>query len=265
MQRWNDFWSILWNILLAAVSLNWSGVQQGGADLVAWWDSLWSVILARFQAVWDGVTNLSDYISEVLSSVWDGMNYRFSVLWDDLMALIDSVWAGLWDNVLAIRDYLEGLIGAVYTYITDLLQIWLEAAIAAVTPFIQAAIAWVTDTFGWILDLQSLITGWLVAAKAVIDWLWNVAWTQLQAFLADPLGFVLGLLIDDIRNLLNWWIAWGEPLRNFVSEDLPALRNLLALGLTFLQTFVNDPLQTILDLIYPVFLDWLEDLIADNW
>lgn len=265
----SSFWIALLDIIKSVIShvitLNLIGLNQDLGDFLDWWDWLWDLILYRVDAVWTGLTSLGDFVTEALH----GVGIRITNLGQEVYAWaveqIQAAWDLLWAEIVGVYDYAVAAIAKLKAWVEDLFRDILDAAIAVVTPLIDAAKAWVSDTFGWILDSYTLFTEWLAGVKDAVTWLATYAWTSLQSFLSDPLGFVLGLLGATVINMVNWWLEFAEPLSNFLTLDLPDLQELMAQGLTFLQTLVSAPLQTILDLLYPIFLDWFEQLIADNW
>jgi len=134
-----------------------------------------------------------------------------------------------------------------------------------VIPWVHDWINRIRSWYDWMQGYRAIITGWLMQARAVIDWLWHQAWGHLQAFLRDPLGYVLGWLLNPIRNLINWWGQYGPLLMTFVANELADLYTLWENGKRILQALIDDPEGFILDLIAPKFIDWLAGLIADNW
>lgn len=260
-----EFWDLIYSALVNAVSLNWSALVQIGQDIQNWWENLWMTWYGLIESARNEIEALRLYL---LSVIWDwygmaidGITALETWVGEQLQAVIDWVSAELAN----LGAYVEPYVAAVKTWVGEQLTSWIDAAWAFIEPYVAAVKTWAQDTFGWILDSYTLLTEWLATVRDAITWLATYAWNSLTAFLADPWGFVLGALGGIIIDTVNWWLEWANPLTDFLTQDLPPIRNLIAQGLTLLQDFVNDPLQTILDLLYPVFLDWLENLIAENW
>lgn len=263
--RWVWFWSIIWSLCVHLVTFNWGAVQQDGADLRAWWQSLWAEISNR-------ISGLRSYL----------LGYAFGI-YVQVMNWINSQIAWVRGQLSWLQGYAFGLYVQAMNWVNDRIA-WLrgiaydlynqarafaQAAVDAfrywVIPWVQGWVNNIRSWYDWIQGYRSLITGWLTQAKAVIDWLWHTAWGRLQAFLRDPIGYVLGWLLDPIRNLLGFWWDYGQRLRAFIVNDLSNLRNLLAAGFPLLRRFVDRPAETILELLAPVFIEWLAGLVADNW
>lgn len=263
--RWDWFWSILWSAFVHLITLQWSALLRDGDNLKGWWRSLWDEIENRL----DGLKGWAEGRISWLKGYAFGLFYR--------LGMDAARWVG--DLRVSLTARINDIITSIYTtrdWLVDLAHRlkneaigWAQGAVDQVRAWAEhytnAARDWLYNAFVWVQNFRDLLSNWLVGARAVIDWLWHHAWGQLQSFLANPLGYVLGWLLDPIRNFINWWSFWGGSLRDFVVQDLPGLRNLLARGLSFLLTFVDRPGETILNLLYPIFLSWVENLIADNW
>lgn len=263
--RWNWLWSIFWNAFIHAVLFQWTELQRDGENLKGWWRSLWSEIENRVNGVRSWAQGQISWLQ----------GYAFG-LYVQTVSLVystrDTIYGVVGSWVNDVRNWasgqlswLQGYAFGLYLQVRAFAQSIVNAVYSWARPYIDNAIAWVRSIYEWVQPFRDLITNWLVGARAVIDWLWHYAWGQLQAFLSNPVGYVLGWLLTPITNLINWWQLHGSGLMDFVTNELPGLRNLLARGFAFLATFIDRPGQTILDLLTPIFLDWLEGLIADNW
>ena len=263
--RWGWLWSILWNVLVHAVTFNWSELSRDGDRFREWWRSLWSEIESRVSGLRDWARGRISWLTGYAA----GLVYRLGLqaarwvadLRVSLTGWINSIVSWVhgrinWLTGLAYnlsnqaRNFAQGLINGVYAW---------------ARPYIDNAINWLRGLYAWIQPFQWLITQFLAGAQGAISWLWHTAWGTLQAFLANPIGFVLGWLVDPIRNLINWWQRYGPGLMTFVANELADLRTLWDNGKRILRALVDNPEGFIFDLLAPMFLDWLEQLIADNW
>lgn len=269
MVSWDLLWwyfsEYVWEILLSFVTLAWGEIRGWLDRIIGWWATLWNNI----ETVIDNADNwLQEQISSIKYLIWVGDYLAWELIErsvNTLRAIVDGLVenATQWlsEQVDAATAWFQALVDGAIAFAQDLV----DTATAWLLEQIDQAIAWVLDGLAWIEFYEDLITVWLTDVKDFIDWLWITASSQLIAFLADPMGFVLGLLATSLVDLLNWWATFGGGLMDFVVSDLPALRNLLVVGLEFLLTLVDRPAETILELLTATFLGWLEQLIADNW
>jgi len=269
MVPWGTLWwyfsEYVWEILIDFVTLDWGEIRHWLNRIIGWWAGLWD----RIETVIDNADNwLQGQISSIQNLIWQGdylvwelIERSVSFLSRTVDGLIENAVQWLSDQLALLQPWVQGLIDAATAWLQDIV----DTATAWLLAQIDQAIGWVLDGLAWIGYYKDLITVWLVGAKDFIDWLWTTASGPLIALLSDPMGFVLGLLATSLVDFLNWWSTFGPGLMDFVATDLPALRNLLVVGLEFLLTLVDRPVETILELLAATFLSWLEQLIADNW
>ncbi len=269
MVSWGTVWwyfaEYIWEILLAFVTLQWGIIRDWLDAIIGWWEWVWDRIYTiikdgddwlrgQIHAIW-GKLWVGDYL------VWELIEQSIAYIWEAIDGLVENAVQWLSDQLAIALAWFQDLIDGAIAFAQGLV----DTATAWLLLQIEQAIGWVLDGLAWIEYYKDLIAVWLVDVKDFIDWLWNVANEHLVAFLADPMGYVLGLLAIPLIDLINWWAAWGAGLMDFVATDLPELRNLLVVGLEFLLTLVDRPVDTILELLTDAFLGWLEQLIADNW
>lgn len=263
--RWSWFWSIIWSILINVITLDWSGLQQDGHNLKGWWQSLWSEIVNQINGAksWiqgyafglyvQAINWINARIADVRNTLSWLQGYAYGLYiqarnWiDDRINWLHGVAWGLYWQA---RGFAESIVNG--------LKYW-------VIPWVHAWINNIRSWYDWIQGYRWLIADWLIAARAAIEWLWHWAWGRLKAFLADPIGFVLGWLLNPIRNLINWWGQYGPLLMNFVANELGELWTFWENGKSTLKALIHDPEGFILDRLAPRFLDWAAGLIADNW
>lgn len=263
--RWDWLWSIFWNAFLHAVFFQWSSLAQDGESLKSWWRSLWSEIENRVNDVRSWASRRISWLQGYAA----GLYYQALVIVyrieGAVRSTIDQRISSLWTWASGRISWLQGYALGLYYQALNVVYGIRSQIEAALRPYVDAAISWVRSLYKWIQPYRELISGWLVQARSAVDWLWHHAWRQLQAFLANPLHFVLGWLIDPIRNAINWWQQYGPLLANFAANQLPSLLNLLAAGFSLLRRFVDRPAETILELIADTFVDWAAGVIADRW
>lgn len=263
--RWSWFWGIIWSLCIHLITLNWSELQRDGDNLKGWWQSLWDEIAGRIDGAKSWVQGYAFglYVQALawINSQVDWVKGRLSWLQGYAFGLYVQAVNWINDRINWIRGFAESLYWQARGFaqaIVDGLRNW-------VIPWVQSWVNYIRSWYDWIQGYRSLITGWLMQARAVIDWLWHQAWGQLQAFLRDPIGYVLGWLLNPIRNFVNWWQRYGPLLMTFVANELAALYTLWTNGRRILEALVDDPEGFVLDLLAPMFIDWLAGLIADNW
>ena len=263
--RWGWLWSILWNILVHAITFNWSELSRDGDRFREWWRSFWGDVSNR-------LTDLRNWAQGKISWL---QGYAFGLYWQGVSLIystrdaIKSEIAG-WVNsarslAYSLRDQVQALAWSLYNQARNFAQGIVNRVYAWARPYIDSAVNWVRGLYQWIQPFKWLITQFLAGARSAISWLWHTAWGTLQAFLANPIGFVLGWLLNPLRNLINWWQRYGPLLMTFVANELSEWYTLWQNGKRILKALVNDPEGFILDLLAPRFLDWLAGLIADNW
>ena len=263
--RWDWLWSIFWNAFIHAITFNWTELGRDGGRLKDWWRSLWAEIENRIRGAksWLMGYGFGLYVQAV-----NWINDRIAWVRGQLSWLQGYAF-GLYVQAV---NWINARIGWVHgraVYLTNLARSFASSLVQqaknVLYPYIDYWIRWVQARFEWIQPWRDLVTNWLVRAKGVIDWLWHTAWGGLQAFLNNPIGFVLGWLLDPIRNLINWWRTYGPGLMTFVANELADLRTLWDNGKRILKALVDNPESFIFDLLAPMFLDWLAGLIADSW
>jgi phage-related protein len=263
--RWNWIGGLLWNLVVHAVSFQWGSLGSDIDAIKGWFSSFWGAITgyaddvrnwARGQISWLSgyafglYVQATNLISSKINDLRSWAQGRIS--WVSGYAYGLYLQARNWidSQVSSVRSWAQGLVSGVYAW---------------ARPYIDWAVNGVRNLFAWIQPYRDLITNFLVGARSVISWLWHVAWGNLQAFLADPKGWVLRELLGPIVNGINWWKQYGPLLANFAANQLPNLLNLLGVGFGLLMRFVDRPGETILELIGERFIDWFAGLIADNW
>lgn len=263
--KWYGLFTILWNMLVYAVTFQWDRLRQEQETFRNWWADLWDRISSTATSIATSVRDAwRTWISDIANDAWNAWNQAWAA-WQKIGSTLQEYAYDI-GHYIAVqinntRNHAIGLVNGAIT-LTYTVR---DTIYSVLYPYIDSWIAWVTDRFEWVTPYYDLIVNWLTGARAVIDWLWYQAWAQLQAFLSDSVGWVLGWLLTPITNIVNWWATWGDRLHGFVSEDLVRLRNLLARGFQFLDNFVDNPLDEILNLLAPVVIDWLEDQIAERW
>lgn len=263
--RWSTFWDLMWNILVHISVLDWIALAEDGVALITWWASFWENLATRFDDIREWVkgrvTYLEDYAYDLYLQAMEIIDLN-KLLMEDRIASISHTFAS---NMSILWSLLPDWVEQLYIDTQTLFQGFLDSALGFIMPHIMELRHWVYNLFSWINDHITIITEWLPSIREVVDWLFFPAYDKLNSFLTDPYGFVVGELGVTLSDVTTLWGAWAEPIKDFIVQDLPPLRNLLATGFLFLQTLVNDPLDTILTLLTPVFLDWLENLLAENW
>jgi len=263
--RWDWLWSILWSAFIHLITGQWSALARDGDSFKSWWRSLWSEIEATVNRAksW-----LSGYAFGLYVQAINWINDKIAwvtgrLSWLQGYAFGLYVQAVNWinDRINWLRGHAEWLVNAARAFAQ-----WLANEVRAFArSYVDYWRTWLYNTFQWIQPLRDLIANWLTGARAVVDWLWHYAWGQLQAFLSNPIGFVLGWLLTPIVNLINWWQKYGSLLMTFVANELVDLYNLWNNGKLILAALVSDPQGFIFDLLAPKFLDWAAGVIADNW
>jgi hypothetical protein len=263
--RWSWFGTTVWNTLIHAVTLQWGALPGDIEELKNWWRSFWGDVSNRLTDLRNWAQGRISYLSGYAYGLFvRGVNLIYSVR--NTVYNVVSGWVNTARSYAAsLYNLARSLAWDLYSRARGFAQNLVNGVYAWVRPYIDNAVNWVRGLYQWIQPYRDLITDWLGRVRSAIDWLRYQAWGRLQRFLADPIGFVLGWLLDPIRNLINWWKRYGPLLMNFVANELAELYTLWANGKRILKALVNNPEGFILDLLAPMFLDWLAGLIADNW
>jgi hypothetical protein len=263
--RWNWIGSLLWNLVVHAVSFQWSSLGSDIDAIKGWFSSFWGAITgyaddiedwARGRISWLSgyafglYVQALDWINSQIASVRGWVSGQFSNLWNTFWGKVSDLYSYAYSQYTAAVSWARSKVDWAIAYLKDWATWWIN---------------WLRDRYEWILSYRWLVTDFLHGAQTVINWLWHTAWGNLQAFLADPKGWVLGTLLGPLIDGINWWRKYGPMLANFAVNQLPNLLNLLGVGFGLLMRFVDRPGQTILELIADRFIDWLAGLIADNW
>lgn len=262
---WDWLWTALWNLALYIVTLQWTNIQSTLDYIRNWFSWLWDEIV--------------DLVDDVRSFATDWINYALNYAWSVYgwaTAYADDIRESIVAWVYEWVAYLEGVANNVYAVCIAYAYDTVMWAYNTLYGYFEDTWSWVYevtdyyyhliwDRIAWVTDYYDLIAGWLVYARDALNWLWQEAIHALQAFIADPIGFVLGTFYHPIIDTINAWATYGAALVDFAINDLPDIRSLLATGFSFLMNFIDRPVETVLELLVPTFVDWLAGLIADSW
>ena len=263
--RWGWLWSILWNILVHAVTFNWTELGRDGDRFREWWRSLWLEIENRINGLrsWaqGKISWLTGYVAGLVYQAALQAARTVADLRANLTAWINSIIAWMHGRISWMQGYAFGL----YVQAISLINSIRSAIEAGIRAYIDGKVTWLLDKFGWVLPFKHLLPVWRDIILFVIHTLMQIAWQQVRDFLHNPIGFVLGPMFPRLMTVINFWSQYGSGLMTFVANELADLRTTWENGKIILRALVDDPERFIFDLLAPIFLDWLEQLIADNW
>jgi hypothetical protein len=263
--RWVWFWSLLWNAFVHAVTFNWSELSRDGDKLKEWWASLWGEI--------------SNQIGGVKNWAQDKVNYLAGYAYGLYISVRNEAWSWVLDardrvtaKATEIYNYIAGRVSYLISYAQSLYnqavsyaRTVYDSLYAWARPYIDTAVNAVRSLYTWVQPYRDLITSWLATAKGAIDWLRTQAINQLQAFLRDPLGYVLGLLFSPLRDWINFYNQFGTLLKTFVANELRDWSTTWANGKKVLKAFLDDPEKFVLDIVAPRLIDLLVDELTKRW
>ena len=266
---------------------SWTNVKNRQTELRAWYEQL---------ERW--VKYYADYIAAALRSwVTDWINYLESWrVWlksqaDWASGQITGLLHPLWNWYGVYRARLSYFIDQAYNWlmwfysnplnairyylgaIWDSLTWWYNTYSARLNYFIDRAYNWLFwfysdplnairyylgETWNWLAWLFSNPLG-------VIEYYLGGVWTWLKAFWSNPLAIIEAYLGAVWAWLKIWYGLRDYNIFGFVRDALTYWYTIWRDYRVNLLQFLSDPVGYILAAIRDAFLDWLEQLIAENW
>ncbi len=265
----------------------------------------WNDVLVEWNRVYNWFISLRDYITakiqqllgtavsalvSLINAVSNIAN-QAQTLANTAVAWINNTAQSVVNWVNIYRNRLTYVIDNVYNW---LISFWLDPA-GQIRAYLGSAWSWVVAFYNnaagtikaylgsawtWLASFYSnpwgVIHGFLGAAW---DWLvgfyndaagtirryLGAAWTWLAALYADPYHVIAALLGPGWAWLLSLFGLNPAGLIAFVRDAMVYWYNTWSLYRSVLTTFLRDPVRFVLDGLAPVFIDWLVQLVADNW
>lgn len=228
-QAWFNFLEA-WRVYLdARIGDAWSWIDNT-AKAVVTWVNLYKAKLADFaDRVYAWLIwlwgNPYNMLRYYIGSALDWLQGFFANQYATIVALLGGAWSWLLWFVNAPYNALRYYVGGAL----DWLQWFWGNPLGAIEYYLGAAWTWLKNVFAnqyaWLASVLGAPWGWLLS-------LWGLNPNALIAFIRDCLKFWYDI-----------WSWWRAPL--FV--------------------FLSNPSAFILAAIRAAFLDWLTQLIADNW
>jgi len=263
--RIEDFVDILYNLVRAAVYLNWGDFNNQLSNMRDWFEGFIDEVIKEIQKQ---VKALRDYVTP-----W--INYLDS--WADWVnAEFTKAWKSITDNLTKAYNYAYDIVDDNYKWATTKFNDTWNTISSNLTKAYNYAYDIVDDNYKWATarfnDLWNYINqsiniwiDWLRAIKITVDWYVYTVRVQIGLFLANPLGFILG---DYALKLIAWliWLEWCRTLLVAFTEEVMAdVYNFWHLHAKDLRAFMTDPAGWILLKMKVSFFDWLFTLLDEVW
>lgn len=266
---------------------DWDDVEDETARLRAWYEQLkrWVSYYADHaaDAFRDWTSDWIDYLNDwrdwlkqqadwAKSRIDNYLTplYNWYNQWKSrLQYIADKVYSWLkWffeDPTNAINYYLAGYLAAIIT--------WFKDPLTAIKRYLGSAWTWLynfySNPWSYIRPLLGSAWDWLVAfwnsPLGTIERYLGAAWTWLRNLFNNPLS-----VIEAILGAIWAWLKILYGLRDF--NLFGFIRDALTYWYTIwrdyrvnLLQFLSNPVTYVLAAIRDAFLDWLEELIAENW
>ena len=265
----------------------WDRVAERATELDTWFSQLkgwaqtqinnaYDILLDWAQGWFDHLLAWKDYLLGSINGVWS---------WIATTAGGAVNWVLVYRQTLS--DFVTYQLGWLIWFVTDVSN--------ALRYYLGGALDWLWHVWsnftGWLNGQLSGGIAWLQWFMAdpvnvlrwylggALDWLWHV-WSNFTGWLNDQLAGAIGWLAwffsDPVGALryyiggaLDWlWAVASDPLgwvATWLGEAWTYWFNTWSLYKDILNAFLADPGNFILVVLRDIFLDWLEDLIAENW
>lgn len=265
----------------------WSKVTEMQANLQGWFTQLKQWALDNIAAAKTSVTNWAQgwfnfleawrvYLNSLIVGAWDWINNTAAavVAWVNLYKakladFADRVYAWLiwfWGNpynafryyIGSALDWLQGFFANQYATLVALLGYawsWLMWLVGA--PY-NAFRYYIGPALDWLQWLWS-------DPLAVIAYYLGAAWSSLLWILAQPYVWISAVLGAPWAWLKTLFSISPWQLFLFINDCMIYWYNLWAVYRASLSAFLSNPAEYILAQIRSRLLDWLTQLIADNW
>lgn len=149
-------------------------------------------------------------------------------------------------------------------YATDVWN-WVDSLWSdTIQPTLNGLIHSLDSVWAWVDYIVAWYLNWIDTVRYYVDFYVSLH-INLTAFLADPLGWVLGQQL----NIFRWWFAllasYGEALHHFLTVDMTDVINFWSAWRVRLWDFFENPVDWILNRLAPAVVDWLAGVLADEW
>ena len=266
---------------------DWASVELWENQTLGWFDQMLRYL--RYTAYWYGsqfynvLQQWSVGFTNFVNDIKDAVN-QLIVDWDNLTKPITEWW-GKWKGRL---DY---LIQTVYGW----LAWFFKDPYNALRYYLGAAWDWLRNLYlnplktieGILAQPWSWVKAFYASPLSYIEGKLAGAWTWVKSLYADPYGrisLILGAVWLWAKSFYNapfatvdYWtggaLSWlldlfdihPQTLLRFVADAMTYWYNLWSVYRVTLSAFLSDPAGYVLAALYDTFLDWFEQLIADNW
>lgn len=257
-----------------------------------------NVILNLIWAYVFGSQSDVDYWSSQLRHWWNDFNLSLQIFVFEVRDAINRELRSWEDFAVAVRDWAYKEFDKVYAWIN---QRWIDAQNFAIDQankvivLLNQAITTINATINSItmtiwnfinqqiipplnkviadaLWLMTYVTNvviawvnWLLKYYQQVEWYVNQAMSYLHAFLLDPVGFVLGLLLPSVKYWYDIYTVYKEAVSDFVNLVLIDLVNLYNLYTLQIKAFLRDPGAWIVANVEDVLVTWVFRVLAERW
>jgi hypothetical protein len=259
------FVNILLNLIWAYVFGNQSDVDYWSGELRAWWRDfnlslqIWVYEIRdaindelrsweNWLSAWaDWVEDQFDYVAGWIDQRWiDAQNFAIDQA-NKVIALLNQAIAQVNAGIAAVESWIGG---------------WLNNWIIPNVNWLLAQVIWLLN---YVTNTVIYWINWLLKYYHPIEWYVNQAMSYLHAFLLDPVGFVLGLLLPSVRYWYDIYTVYKDAVSDFVNLVLVDLVNLYNLYTLQVKAFLRDPRAWIVANVEDVLVTWVFRVLAERW
>jgi len=229
---WNDF--------------NWS--------LQVWVHSITDAISKELRSWEDFAVSVRDWAKTEFDKVYKWIEQRWTDAQNFAIDQANKVIAKLNEAITTINATINSVTTAIWSF----LNIQIVPMLQKVVNDALWLMTYVTNTvIGWV--------NWLFKYYQPVEWYVNQAMSYLHAFLLDPVGFVLGLLLPSVRYWYDIYTVYKDAVSDFVNLVLIDLVNLYNLYTLQVKAFLRDPRGWIVANVEDVFVTWVFRVLAERW
>lgn len=190
--------------------------------------------------------SLPQWVTDTYNFVFGTIAYYWSWLVNTVYDL-SRAWSSLPDT---ISYYVNAAFSGIQ-YLLDWLSWLRNAAGSLINYLLYSAAEFVWNNLpSWVKQVIADASQWL----NVLVSFYEQSRAFITQFLSDPLGFVLGAWVQYIRTIIQ-----------VVSSDWQYFSWLFGEGKKLITDLLNNPADTLLSKLADTFIDWLLQLISDNW
>ena len=256
---------IFYNMIRAAVYLDWGGFNQQLSNLRDWFNGFIDDI---YKAINDAVNSLRSWVQSWitwLDSWSDWVESQFNAAWAAISKTLTDAKNYAYGIVNDVYSWAASQLDGVYNYVVAQINIVYDWAAAQVNAAKTYAYDIVNNVWDYVYASIKPWLDWLQPVKFYVDWFVQTGYYNLKQFIANPLEYILGLFAP----ILRYWLTYLEEVKAllvaFINEVMADLYNFWQLYAVDLRAFMVDPGAWILAKMKLIFFDWLFTLLDEVW